>query len=104
MVGLIPLFAVETIEPEMLRKLPAFARRMQWFIDNRPEFAEHVEMVEAPGRDAAPAVDRDARAASPRAPVHARRAGVPVRPRGPLVSRVHRARPYVLDGTACRAA
>jgi hypothetical protein len=50
MVGLIPLFAVETIEPEMLRKLPAFARRMQWFIDNRPEFAEHVEMVEAPGR------------------------------------------------------
>ena len=50
MVGLIPLFAVETIEPEMLRKLPGFARRMQWFIDNRPEFAEHVEMVEAPGR------------------------------------------------------
>ncbi len=50
MVGLIPLFAVETIEPEMLRRLPAFARRMQWFIDNRPEFAEHVEMVEAPGR------------------------------------------------------
>ena len=50
MVGLIPLFAVETIEPEMLRRLPAFARRLQWFIDNRPEFAEHVEMVEAPGR------------------------------------------------------
>ena len=50
MVGLIPLFAVETIEPEILRKLPGFARRMQWFIDNRPEFAEHVETVEAPGR------------------------------------------------------
>ena len=50
MVGLIPLFAVETIEPEILRKLPGFARRMQWFIDNRPEFALHVEMSEAPGR------------------------------------------------------
>jgi hypothetical protein len=50
MVGLIPLFAVETIEPEILRKLPGFARRMQWFIDNRPEFALHVETTEAPGR------------------------------------------------------
>jgi hypothetical protein len=42
MVGLIPLFAVETLEPEVVDKLPGFKRRMQWFIDNRPEFAEHV--------------------------------------------------------------
>ena len=48
MVGLIPLFAVETIEPAIVRKLPAFARRMQWFIDNRPELAEHVETIEGP--------------------------------------------------------
>jgi hypothetical protein len=35
MVGLIPLFAVETLEPEVLRKLQGFRRRMEWFIDNR---------------------------------------------------------------------
>src|ERR1051326_681164 len=34
MVGLIPLFAVETLEPELLDRLPGFKRRMQWFIDN----------------------------------------------------------------------
>ena len=42
MVGLIPLFAVETIEPEIIAALPGFRRRMQWFIDNRPEFRSHV--------------------------------------------------------------
>jgi hypothetical protein len=46
MVGLIPLFAVETLEPEMVDRLPGFKRRMQWFIDNRPEFREHVETQE----------------------------------------------------------
>ncbi len=49
MVGLIPLFAVETLEPEVVDKLPGFKRRMQWFIDNHPEFREHVEMVSKPG-------------------------------------------------------
>jgi len=33
-VGLIPLFAVETLEPEMLDRLPDFKRRLEWFIDN----------------------------------------------------------------------
>jgi hypothetical protein len=42
MVGLIPLFAVETLEPELVDRLPGFKRRMQWFIDNRPEFRSHV--------------------------------------------------------------
>jgi hypothetical protein len=37
MVGLIPLFAVETLKPEVLAKLPAFRRRLEWFIDNRPD-------------------------------------------------------------------
>src|SRR5438270_2691097 len=49
MVGLIPLFAVETLEPAIVDRLPGFKRRMQWFIDNHPEFREHVEMVEKPG-------------------------------------------------------
>ncbi len=46
MVGLIPLFAVETLESDVVDRLPGFTRRMQWFIDNRPEFREHVETVE----------------------------------------------------------
>ena len=49
MVGLIPLFAVETLEPEALDRLPGFKRRMQWFIDNRPEFHPHLDMVAAAG-------------------------------------------------------
>jgi hypothetical protein len=49
MVGLIPLFAVETLDPEIVDRLPGFKRRMQWFIDNHPEFREHVEMVSKPG-------------------------------------------------------
>jgi len=49
MVGLIPLFAVETLEPEIVDKLPGFKRRMQWFIDNRPEFRDHVVISEKPG-------------------------------------------------------
>ncbi len=45
MVGLIPLFAVETLEADVVDRLPGFKRRMQWFIDNRPDFANHVETV-----------------------------------------------------------
>jgi hypothetical protein len=48
MVGLIPLFAVETLEPDTIDKLPGFQRRMQWFIDNRPELSNHVTMQETP--------------------------------------------------------
>ena len=49
MVGLIPLFAVETLEPQVIDRLPGFKRRMQWFIDNHPEFREHVETAQQPG-------------------------------------------------------
>src|SRR6184192_1637903 len=43
MVGLIPLFAVETLDPELVDHLPGFKRRMQWFIENRPELSERFE-------------------------------------------------------------
>ena len=43
MVGLIPLFAVETLDPELVDSLPGFKRRMQWFIENRPELGDHIE-------------------------------------------------------------
>jgi hypothetical protein len=42
-VGLIPAMAVTTLEPEMLERLPDFKKRMQWFIDNRPEFRVHLD-------------------------------------------------------------
>ena len=50
MVGLVPLYAVETLEPEIVDRLPGFKRRMQWFIDHHPDFREHIEEVEEPGR------------------------------------------------------
>jgi hypothetical protein len=43
LVGLIPLFAVETLEPEIIARLPGFQRRMQWFLDNMPDFASRVD-------------------------------------------------------------
>jgi hypothetical protein len=42
MVGLIPLFGVETLEPDIVDALPGFKRRMLWFIENRPELRRHV--------------------------------------------------------------
>jgi hypothetical protein len=42
MVGLVPLFAVETLEPEIVDRLPGFKRRMQWFIDHHADLREHV--------------------------------------------------------------
>jgi mannosylglycerate hydrolase MGH1-like protein/glycosyl hydrolase family 63 len=47
LVGLIPLFAVETLEPETLARLPGFQRRMQWFLDNMPDFASRVDSSQA---------------------------------------------------------
>jgi hypothetical protein len=52
MVGLIPLFAVETVEPEMLEALPHFRRRMEWFLDNRPDLARLVSRWYEPGAGA----------------------------------------------------
>ncbi|HTZ49088.1 MAG TPA: glucosidase [Verrucomicrobiae bacterium] len=45
-VGLIPLFAVETLEPEVVDRLQGFKRRMQWFIDNHADVPEHIEMTQ----------------------------------------------------------
>ena len=49
MVGLIPLFAVETIEPALLKRLPEFAGRMKWFLDYRPDLARLVSRWQEPG-------------------------------------------------------
>src|SRR2546423_15710659 len=41
MVGLIPLFAVETLESEIVDRLPGFKRRKQWFVDNHADLPGH---------------------------------------------------------------
>ncbi|MFL5274107.1 MAG: MGH1-like glycoside hydrolase domain-containing protein [Anaeromyxobacteraceae bacterium] len=49
LVGLIPLFAVESFEPELLAKFPAFMRRMEWFMDHRPDLTAGVACMRTPG-------------------------------------------------------
>ena len=49
MVGIIPLFAVTTIEPALLAKLPEFATRMEWFLEHRPHLADLVSHWQVPG-------------------------------------------------------
>jgi hypothetical protein len=49
MVGLTPLFAVETLDPALLPKVPAFAKRMEWFLHNRPDLAGLVSHWNVPG-------------------------------------------------------
>ncbi len=48
-VGLIPLFAVETLEPDLLERLPRFRRRMNWFIKYRPRLVSNVCSLTMPG-------------------------------------------------------
>ena len=38
--GLIPLFAVLTLEPELINKFPSFKKRVDWFIENKCDLAE----------------------------------------------------------------
>ncbi|MFI5336234.1 MAG: glucosidase [Opitutales bacterium] len=49
MVGIIPLFAVEFIEEDRLDQLPGFAKRTRWFLENRPDLAEHIAYMAKDG-------------------------------------------------------
>jgi hypothetical protein len=49
LVGLIPLFAVEVLEPETLRHCPEFAGRLQWVLQHRPDLASLVSHWEVEG-------------------------------------------------------
>lgn len=40
LVGLIPLYATLVLEPSTVNRFPGFKKRMEWFIDNRPEMSE----------------------------------------------------------------
>ena len=59
---MIPLFAVETLEPDIVDKLPGFKRRLEWFIANRPDLTRDVACMRTPGqgeRRLLAIVDRD---------------------------------------------
>ena len=49
MVGLIPLFAVETLEPELLKQLPEFTARLEWILSHRPKLANLVSRWQEQG-------------------------------------------------------
>ncbi|WP_133272359.1 MGH1-like glycoside hydrolase domain-containing protein [Hymenobacter radiodurans] len=49
-VGLIPLFAVEVLDDELLAAMPDFTRRLRWMLDNRPQLAELVSRWLEPGK------------------------------------------------------
>ena len=49
LVGLIPLLAVQTLEPEVLQRHVGFRRRLEWFIDNRPDLTENVACMRTTG-------------------------------------------------------
>jgi hypothetical protein len=49
MVGLIPIFAVDTIEPDTIHRLPGFRRRMEWFVRHRPDLCGNIASLSREG-------------------------------------------------------
>ena len=49
-VGLIPLFAVEVLEPETLKQVPRFNERLEWYFEKRPDLCNLVSRWNEPGR------------------------------------------------------
>ncbi len=50
MVGLIPLFAVEVIDPDLLEQVPEFHQRLEWFLNYRPDLAALISNWDIAGR------------------------------------------------------
>jgi hypothetical protein len=49
-VGLIPLFAIETVENRVLDNFPGFKKRLEWFITNRPDLTANISTLRTPGQ------------------------------------------------------
>ena len=49
MVGLIPLYAAQTLEPDVLERLPSFKRRLDWFIAHRPDLTKNMACMRRQG-------------------------------------------------------
>ena len=50
LVGVIPLFAAEILDPAVMKKLPGFCKRMRWFIGHRPDLRKYLTGSDSPGR------------------------------------------------------
>jgi hypothetical protein len=97
LVGLIPLLAVETLEPDVVAALPGFRRRLEWFVENRPEFREHLETLDAPGGGARRLLSIVSREQLPRVLRRMLDEDEFLSPHGiRAVSQYHRDHPYVL--------
>ncbi len=46
LVGVMPMVAVEILDDATLERLPGFAKRMQWFLDNRKDLAKRIGYLE----------------------------------------------------------
>ncbi|MDB5329883.1 MAG: uncharacterized protein JWP03_1034 [Phycisphaerales bacterium] len=46
MVGIIPLFACEILESDVIDRLPGFSKRMRWFLEHRPDLARYVTYMQ----------------------------------------------------------
>ncbi len=42
LVGVIPLLAVEILDDELIQRLPGFKKRMDWFLEHRPDLSQHI--------------------------------------------------------------
>jgi hypothetical protein len=49
LVGLLPLLAVETIQPQLIESLPGFKDRLEWYLTHRPDLASLVSRWQEPG-------------------------------------------------------
>ena len=89
LVGLIPLLAVETLEPERsLARHDGFRRRLEWFVEHRPDLTGDVACMQTPGHgERRLLVDRRRRPLRRVLRGDARRARVPVAVRHPRRSR-----------------
>ena len=51
MVGIIPLFAVEVLEQDVIDRLPGFKKRLEWFLHHRQDLARHIAYCESDAGD-----------------------------------------------------
>ena len=50
LVGLIPMLAVQTLEPDVMERLEGFSRRLDWFVAHRPDLTGHVACMRTTGQ------------------------------------------------------
>ena len=51
LVGLMPLYATTTLEPELMERLPGFLERLEWFEANRPKLSRNITTTERTSED-----------------------------------------------------